>query len=91
MILGSCYVCSICLMLHDSDYSIFVPGGSPAETGFRRSELLPEIDLSQNGNSSTVQGTTTFHWSVRTDPTRPLNYSHEYHVHRPLPIWLHWR
>ena len=78
------HVCSSRLTLHRSDYSIFIPGGSPPEAGFRRSELLPEIDLSQNGNSSTVQGTTTFHWSVRTDPTRPLNYSHEYHVRLSL-------
>lgn len=27
----------------------------------------------------TVQGKTTFHWSVRDDPRRPLNYTHEYH------------
>jgi hypothetical protein len=48
--------------------------------GFRRSELMPAID--GEGNATTVQGTTTFHWSVRTDPARPLNYTHEYHVSR---------
>ncbi|KZT64610.1 glycoside hydrolase family 131 protein [Daedalea quercina L-15889] len=64
------------------DESIFVPGGGEPQVGFRRSELLPAVDLSTNGNASTVQGTTTFHWSVRTDSTRPLNYSHEYH-----PVW----
>ncbi|KAH9841905.1 uncharacterized protein C8Q71DRAFT_829205 [Rhodofomes roseus] len=64
------------------DESIFVPGGSEPQVGFRRSELVPAIDLSTNGNARTVQGTTTFHWSIHTDLSRPLNYSHEYH-----PIW----
>ncbi|KAH9925564.1 uncharacterized protein B0H18DRAFT_376831 [Fomitopsis serialis] len=64
------------------DESIFVPGGGAPQVGFRRSELLPAIDLSTGGNASTVQETTTFHWSIRTDLSRPLNYSHEYH-----PVW----
>ncbi|GJJ14876.1 hypothetical protein Clacol_009145 [Clathrus columnatus] len=61
--------------------SIFVPGGDPPvpETGFRRSELIPALN---NGTDITVQGTRTFHWSIRNDPTRPLNLSHEYH-----PVW----
>jgi len=62
-----------------SDQSIFLPGGGPLQTGFRRSELIPATN---NGTDITVQGTTTFHWSLRTDPTRPLNLSHEYH-----PVW----
>jgi hypothetical protein len=60
-----------------SDKSIFYPGGNP-QFGFRRAELMPAID--GNGNASDVSGVTTFHWSMRTDPTRPLNYTHEYHV-----------
>jgi len=64
-----------------SDASIFVPGGDPPspQFGFRRSELIP---AQNNGTDSTVQGTTTFHWSIRNDPHRPLNFSHEYH-----PVW----
>ncbi|KZV87211.1 hypothetical protein EXIGLDRAFT_652353 [Exidia glandulosa HHB12029] len=62
-----------------TDGSIFVPGGGPPQVGFRRSELIP---ASNNGTDVTVQGTTTFHWSLRDDPARPLNYSHEYH-----PVW----
>ena len=60
-----------------SDSSIFTPGGGAPQVGFRRSELVP---ASNNGTDVTVQGTTTFHWSLRNDPTRPLNFSHEYHV-----------
>ncbi|KAH7103701.1 hypothetical protein BKA62DRAFT_755916 [Auriculariales sp. MPI-PUGE-AT-0066] len=59
-----------------SDRSIFVPGGGAPQVGFRRSELIP---AGNNGTDATVQGSTTFHWSVRDDPHRPLNYSHEYH------------
>lgn len=62
-----------------SDQSIFVPGGGPPQVGFRRSELIP---ASNDGEDATVQGTTTFHWSLRDDPARPLNFSHEYH-----PVW----
>ncbi|KAI0089665.1 hypothetical protein BDY19DRAFT_985045 [Irpex rosettiformis] len=62
-----------------SDRSIFTPGGGPPQVGFRRSELIPSTN---NGSDATVQGTTTFHWSIRNDPLRPLNFSHEYH-----PVW----
>ncbi|EPS41330.1 hypothetical protein H072_4811 [Dactylellina haptotyla CBS 200.50] len=54
--------------------SIFAPGGNP-QTGFRRSELLPGPN---SGNDITTNGVTTHHFSLRTDNTRPLNYSHEY-------------
>jgi len=62
-----------------SDASIFVPGDGVPDLGFRRSELVPATN---NGSDATVQGTTTFHWSIRTDPARELNYTHEYH-----PTW----
>lgn len=53
-----------------SDQSIF-----QSQTGFRRAELLV------NGAPSTlVSGVKTVHFSLRTDPQRPLNYSHEYQV-----------
>lgn len=65
------------LVINPSDQSIFTPGGGPPQVGFRRSELIPATN---NGSDSTVQGTTTFHWSIRNDPLRPLNFSHEYHV-----------
>ncbi|KDQ17241.1 hypothetical protein BOTBODRAFT_64267 [Botryobasidium botryosum FD-172 SS1] len=62
-----------------TDQSIFVPGSGPPQGGFRRSELIP---MSNNGTDPTVAGTTTVHFSIQTDPFKPLNYSHEYH-----PIW----
>ncbi|KAL7276655.1 hypothetical protein RUND412_000360 [Rhizina undulata] len=57
------------------DTSIFTP--STTQLGFRRSELLPSIN---NDTDAAVQGTTTFHFSIRADPARPLNYSHNYEL-----------
>src|SRR5258706_1953745 len=54
--------------------SIFAPGGN-LQNGFRRAELLPDAN---NGTDATVQGVTTLHFSIREDPMKPLNYSHEY-------------
>ncbi|KAK6836898.1 hypothetical protein PG987_007393 [Apiospora arundinis] len=55
-----------------SDKSIFLSGSEGLETALRRAELLV------NNNNPTVSGHKTWHMSVRTDPTRPLNYTHEY-------------
>lgn len=57
-----------------SDKSIFVPSPGNAQTGFRRAELIPNLD-----NNSTT-GIKTFHWSLRSDTSRPLNYTHEYQL-----------
>ncbi|KAF8446633.1 hypothetical protein BGX38DRAFT_1193646 [Terfezia claveryi] len=59
-----------------NDKSIFSPGGNP-QNGFRRSELLP---ITNNGTDATVQGVTTFHFSMRPDMARPLNVSHQYEL-----------
>lgn len=56
--------------------SIFAPGGN-RQNGFRRAELLPDAN---NGTDATVQGITTLHFSIREDPNKPLNYSHEYQL-----------
>jgi len=56
-----------------NDQSIFNPG--TAQTGFRRSELMP---ISNNGSDPTVQGVTTHHVSILANTLKPLNYSHEY-------------
>ncbi|KAJ7366136.1 hypothetical protein DFH08DRAFT_679321 [Mycena albidolilacea] len=61
--------------------SVFVPGGGPPQYGFRRTELIAQ----KNGNSTAVDeemeiGTTVFHFSIKADPERPLNYSHEYQI-----------
>jgi hypothetical protein len=59
-----------------NDTSIFAPGGTP-QNGFRRAELLP---VTNNGTDATVQGVTTLHFSIQEDPSKPLNYSHEYQL-----------
>lgn len=53
--------------------SVFLPGGGQLETGFRRAGLL-----FGNGTDTTNVGIKTFHWSVRQDPLRRMNLSHEY-------------
>ncbi|KAK6346212.1 hypothetical protein TWF730_010543 [Orbilia blumenaviensis] len=64
------------LIVKINNKSIFAPGGPQnAQTGFRRSELLPGVN---SGNDVTNNGVTAHHFSIRTDPTRPLNYTHEY-------------
>lgn len=64
-----------------TDSSIFIPGDeSTRQGGFRRSEVMPSIN---NGSDATVQGTTTLHFSVMKDASRPLNGTHMYHVHPP--------
>ncbi|KAK7982177.1 hypothetical protein PG996_009869 [Apiospora saccharicola] len=55
-----------------SDKSVFLSGSEGLETALRRTELLV------NNNNPTVSGHKTWHVSVRTDPSRPLNYTHEY-------------
>ncbi|KAK8041511.1 hypothetical protein PG994_014518 [Apiospora phragmitis] len=55
-----------------SDKSVFLSGSEGRETALRRAELLV------NNNDPTVTGHKTWHMSVRTDPARPLNYTHEY-------------
>jgi Glycoside hydrolase 131 catalytic N-terminal domain len=61
--------------------SVFTPGSSKPQFGFRRSELIAQ--QSQNGNRTSFDqtlesGVTAFHFSVQADTTRPLNNTHEY-------------
>ncbi|KAL7276643.1 hypothetical protein RUND412_000348 [Rhizina undulata] len=53
-----------------NDTSIFTP--STAQLELRRSKLLPS---NNNGTDAMFQGTTTFHFSVRVNPERPLGSS----------------
>jgi hypothetical protein len=55
-----------------SDKSVFRSGSEGVETMLRRTELLV------NKKDDTVSGHKTWHISMRTDPARPLNYTHEY-------------
>lgn len=61
--------------------SVFVPGGSSPQYGFRRTDIIAQ----KAGNSSTLipvmeTGVSVFHFSIKADKIRPLNYSHEYQV-----------
>ena len=58
------------------DRSIFAPSDTNVQTGFRRAELLA---VPANATASTT-GIKTLHWSIMSDFTRPLNYSHEYQL-----------
>lgn len=57
-----------------SDQSIFLK-----QTGFRRAGLQFANDTPDGEGQ---QGIKTFHWSVKQDPKRPLNLTHEY-----LNVW----
>ena len=61
--------------------SIFVPGCSNPLYGFRRTDIIAQ----KAGNSSSLMpametGVSVFHFSIKADEIRPLNYSHEYQV-----------
>ncbi|EPE27181.1 hypothetical protein GLAREA_03095 [Glarea lozoyensis ATCC 20868] len=55
-----------------SDASLFVAGGK-LQPGFRRAGLLLG-----NGSDASNEGVRTFHWSIRQDPRRSMNLTHEY-------------
>ncbi|KAG6811712.1 hypothetical protein H0H92_006169 [Tricholoma furcatifolium] len=63
--------------------SVFIPGGSAPQYGFRRTELIAHV----NGSSSTTDldvametNVTVFHFSIQMDDQKPLNYTHEYQI-----------
>lgn len=56
-----------------NDQSIFISGGTNVQYGFRRAGLLMG-----NGSDATNVGVKTFHWSIRQDPSRKMNLTHEY-------------
>jgi hypothetical protein len=58
-----------------SDASLFKPGSGNLQTGFRRAGLLLGAN---NGSDASNVGIKTFHWSVKQDPTRAMNLTHEY-------------
>ncbi|KAH6696685.1 hypothetical protein BKA61DRAFT_531087 [Leptodontidium sp. MPI-SDFR-AT-0119] len=60
-----------------SDQSIFAPSATNIQTGFRRAEL--QIDTN-NGTDDSTLGVKTLHFSIRKDPARLLNTSHEYQL-----------
>ncbi|OLN97937.1 hypothetical protein CCHL11_02648 [Colletotrichum chlorophyti] len=60
-----------------NDKSIFAPSETNVQVGFRRAELLP---LSNDGQDASTDGIKTLHFSLKKDPQRPLNLSHEYQL-----------
>ncbi|KAJ7200351.1 hypothetical protein GGX14DRAFT_552124, partial [Mycena pura] len=61
--------------------SVFVPGGGPPQLGFRRTELIAQVNESAAALDATMEtGTTVFHFSIKADLTRPLSYNHEYQI-----------
>lgn len=60
-----------------NDQSLFRAGGR-LQQGFRRAGLLLKNDQNAAGADAADQGVVTFHWSVKQDPRKPLNLSHEY-------------
>ncbi|KAI0088591.1 hypothetical protein BDY19DRAFT_993973 [Irpex rosettiformis] len=65
--------------------SVFVPGGSQPQLGFRRTDFIAANNgvHDQTLFDSLETGVTEFHFSVKADTTRPLNFSHEYQV-----VWI---
>jgi hypothetical protein len=63
--------------------SIFTPGSSQPQFGFRRTELIAQQN--QSGNRTAFDallesGQSGFHFSLQADTSQPLNFTHEYQV-----------
>ncbi|KAI1788898.1 hypothetical protein LXA43DRAFT_611304 [Ganoderma leucocontextum] len=61
--------------------SLFLPGGTNPQYGFRRTDII----AANNGEHTNLitqmeSNRTTFHFSIKKDETRPLNYTHEYQI-----------
>ncbi|KIM43056.1 glycoside hydrolase family 131 protein, partial [Hebeloma cylindrosporum] len=60
--------------------SVFVPGGNP-QNGFRRTDIIAQKDGSPANLLPLMEtGVTVFHFSIKADKKRPLNYTHEYQI-----------
>ena len=60
--------------------SIFVAGGTP-QNGFRRTDIIAAVDGQHDALITQMEtGKTAFHFSIRSDESRPLNYTHEYQI-----------
>ncbi|KAK0460127.1 uncharacterized protein EV420DRAFT_1268294 [Desarmillaria tabescens] len=61
--------------------SIFTPGSSSPQYGFCRTELIAQKSGNTTAlNEGTDTGVSVFHFSIKADETRPLNYTHEYQI-----------
>ncbi|KAJ7480654.1 hypothetical protein FB451DRAFT_152162 [Mycena latifolia] len=61
--------------------SVFVPGGGPPQYGFRRTEFIAQKDGNATALDAKMEtGVSIFHFSIKADVLRPLNYNHEYQI-----------
>ncbi|CAL1713697.1 unnamed protein product [Somion occarium] len=61
--------------------SVFIPGSGPPQLGFRRTEFIAAVNGDHDDLNPVLEsGTTVFHFSIKKDERRPLNYSHEYQI-----------
>lgn len=61
--------------------SVFLPGGSNPQYGFRRTELIAQKNGDHAGLVEEMEvGSTAFHFSIMRDERHPLNLKHEYQV-----------
>ncbi|KIK69897.1 hypothetical protein GYMLUDRAFT_34291 [Collybiopsis luxurians FD-317 M1] len=61
--------------------SIFIPGGSTPQNGFRRTDLIAQGNGSNSALDTIMEvGVSKFHFSVKQNTELPLNYSHEYQI-----------
>ncbi|EMD39595.1 hypothetical protein CERSUDRAFT_111905 [Gelatoporia subvermispora B] len=61
--------------------SVFVPGSGGPQFGFRRTEFIAAVNGDHDDlNPIMENGTTVFHFSIKLDEKRPLNYTHEYQI-----------
>lgn len=61
--------------------SVFSPGGNNPQYGFRRTDIIAQRDWSPANLTPIIEnGTTVFHFSIKADEKRPLNYKHEYQI-----------
>ena len=62
--------------------SVFIPGGSSPQFGFRRTDILAQKGAGNPHPVITLMeaGVTAFHVSIKADLVHPLNYTHEYQI-----------
>jgi hypothetical protein len=63
--------------------SVFTPGSSAPQFGFRRTELIAQQNQAGDRTTFNAQletGKTAFHFSFMADQSQPLNVTHEYQL-----------
>ncbi|KAF9561764.1 hypothetical protein CPC08DRAFT_414346 [Agrocybe pediades] len=61
--------------------SVFLPGGTNPQFGFRRTDVIAQkAGSTANLLPQMETGITVFHFSIKLDEKKPLNYNHEYQI-----------